>query len=54
LIKFEFQTLKKRNLSMGDYIAHATTLVDTIVVVGASISNEELSLHILGGLGSKY
>jgi hypothetical protein len=36
---------------MSDYITHATFFVDTLVVCGSPLFNEEVSPFILDGLG---
>ena len=39
---------------MMDYISHAISLTDALSVAGSSITNQELCLFILGGLGPEY
>ena len=39
---------------MADYISHAISLADALSVAGSPITDQELCLFILGGLGPKY
>lgn len=51
-LKLELQTVKKRNLSISDYLEKIKTLADSLVTQPFLESN--LILHILGGLSTKY
>jgi hypothetical protein len=39
---------------MVDYIARVVFLIDSLNIIGVSLSEEEISLYLLGGLGFKY
>ena len=39
---------------MTDYLSHAMTLVDSLAIASSPISDQELILFILGGLGLEY
>ncbi|KAB5551985.1 hypothetical protein DKX38_009296 [Salix brachista] len=53
-LRFQLQTLKKGNLSIHDYMLRMKSLTETIVSAGQQISDDELILYILGGLGHDY
>jgi hypothetical protein len=39
---------------MADYIACVSSLLDALAIVGAPLPNEEITLHLLGGLSMDY
>ena len=51
---FLLQTTKKGSLSIEDYFLKMKTIAQDLVSAGQSISNDELVLYILGGLGSEF
>ena len=53
-LKFLLQTTKKRNQSIEDYILKMKNLADNHNQSGQTISDEELILYILGGVGPEY
>ena len=46
--------LKKGSLTIYDYFLKMRDIADTIASTGQSISDDELLLYVLGGLGSEY
>lgn len=44
----------KSSLSMAEYLQQVKSLVDTLVVVSSSIEEEDIVLHVLNGLPTKY
>ena len=46
--------LKKGSMTVHDYFLKMRTIADTLTFTGQSISDDELLLYILGGLGSEY
>ena len=53
-LRLEFQTTKKRSLSMMDYILKLKNLVDNLAAIGESVHNRDHILQLLGGLGVEY
>lgn len=53
-LRFQLQSVKKGSLSINDYILKMKSIVDSINDAGQAISDEDLTLYILGGLGSEY
>lgn len=51
-LRFQLQTLKKGSLSMADYIQKCMSIADNLSMIGQPISDDNLSLYILGGLAS--
>lgn len=52
--KLQLQTLKKKGLSMEDYIAKMKGYMDILATCGHSISEEGQILYILYGVGLEY
>ena len=46
--------LKKGSMTIHDYFLKMKGIADTLASTGQSISDDELLLYVLGGLGSKY
>ena len=46
--------LKKGSLTIHDYFLKIRGIADTLSSIGQSISDDELLLYVLGGLGSEY
>ncbi|KAL6314221.1 hypothetical protein AAG906_011972 [Vitis piasezkii] len=53
-LRLEFQTMKKRSLSMMDYILKLKNLVDNLAAIGEPVHNRDHILQLLGGLGVEY
>lgn len=53
-LRFQLQSVKKGSLSINDYILKMKSIANGINVAGQAISDEDLILYILGGLGSEY
>ena len=53
-LRFQLQSLKKGNLSIHDYMLKMRSLSETLASAGQLISDDELTLYILGGLGHDY
>ena len=53
-LRFLLQTTKKGSLSIEDYFLKMKTIAQDLVSAGQSISDDELVLYILGGLGSEF
>ncbi|XP_031264617.1 uncharacterized protein LOC116122954 [Pistacia vera] len=48
------QTTKKKACSVSEYVLKVTELGDELVASGVNLTDEELVLYILDGLGPKY
>lgn len=53
-LRFQLQSLKKGNLSIHDYMLKMRSLAKNMSAAGQLISDDELILYILGGLGHEY
>ena len=53
-IKGLLQSTKKGNLSIDEYLLKMKRFADTLLEAGDPVSDENLCLYILGGLGSEY
>lgn len=53
-IKGLLQSTKKGNLSIHEYLLKMKRFADTLLEAGDPVSDENLCLYILGGLGSEY
>ena len=53
-LRLQLQSTKKGSLSINDYFLKMRAIADTLTSTGQSISDDELLLYILGGLGSEY
>ena len=53
-LRFQLQMLKKGSMTIHDYFLKIRGIADTLAFTGQSISDDELLLYVLGGLGSKY
>lgn len=53
-ICFQFQSLKKENMFIRDYMLKMTSLAENLSTAGQIILDEELILYILGDLGHDY
>jgi hypothetical protein len=53
-LKFKLQTIEKGATPIADYIAYVSSLVDALAITRASLSDEEITLHLLGGLSMEY
>lgn len=50
----EFSSIRKGVASMPDYIANANHLLDTLAMAGEPLSQSDIVLTVLGGLGVEY
>ena len=50
-LRLSLQTLKKGSSSIEDYILKMKARANDLLVAGQAISDDELILYILGGLG---
>lgn len=50
----QLQSTRKGALSIADYYSRMKIIVDNLITAGILITNEELTLYLLGGLGSEY
>lgn len=53
-LRFLFQTTKKGDLSIDDFVLKMCGLAEQLHAIGQSISNEDLILYVLGDLGAEY
>ena len=53
-LRLSLQTTKKGGRSVEDYILKMKSLVNSLMAAGQKISNDELTLYILGGLGLEF
>ena len=53
-LRLSLQTLKKGNSSIEDYVLKMKSLATSLIVAGQQISDDELILYILGGLGLEF
>ncbi|EXB74907.1 hypothetical protein L484_018615 [Morus notabilis] len=53
-LRFQPQPVKKGSMSIDDYVLKMRSIVDNLNATGQVISNDDLVLCILGGLGSEY
>lgn len=51
---FQLQTLKKGNLLIDEYMVQMRTLADGLQAAGQEITDDDLVLHVLGGLGPEF
>ena len=51
---FLLQTTEKGSLSIEDYFLKMKTVAQDLMSVGQSVSDDELVLYILGGLGFEF
>ncbi|KAL5776957.1 hypothetical protein ACOSP7_009883 [Xanthoceras sorbifolium] len=53
-VQAQIQATKKGSLSITDYILKMRGFSDSLAAVGQPMSNKDLMLHVLQGLGSEY
>ncbi|OMO79651.1 hypothetical protein CCACVL1_13538 [Corchorus capsularis] len=53
-LRLELQTTKKKNLSISDYLQKLKTVVDNLAIADHPVSDQDLILQILAGLGPEY
>ena len=53
-LRYELNTLKKESLSIEDYCVKMKAIADKLASAGSSITEKDLMLTILNGLGSGY
>ena len=53
-LRLKLQTLKKESLSVDEYILKMREVADMLISAGQMVSDDELIIYILGGLGSEY
>ena len=53
-LRFLLQTTKKGSLFIEDYFLKMKTIAQDLMSAGQSVSDDELVLYILGGLGSEF
>ena len=53
-LRFLLQTMKKGSLSIEDYFLKMKTIAQDLMLAGQSVSDDELVLYILEGLGSEF
>ena len=53
-LRFQLQSTKKGDLSIQDYILKMRGIADSLNSTGLILSDKELLLYILGGLGNEY
>ena len=53
-LRLSLQTMKKDNSSVEDYILKMKSLALSLMAAGQQITDDELILYILGGLGSEF
>lgn len=53
-LRLQLQTTKKGSQSMVDYLQKMKTIADNLAVASQPLNEDDLILHILGGLGSDY
>ncbi|XP_060970030.1 uncharacterized protein LOC133037187 [Cannabis sativa] len=53
-LRFQLQSLKKGSLSIHDYILKMKNIADGLSAAGQLLSDDDLILYILGGLGHEY
>lgn len=50
----QIQMLKKGSMTVDEYILQMRTIANGLQAIGQSITDDDLVLHILGGLGTEY
>lgn len=53
-LKEELTLIQQGNLSISDYLHTVKALVDEITLIDHPISNDDLTLYVLNGLGSNF
>ena len=53
-LRLSLQTLKKGNGSIEDYVLKMKSLTTSLIAAGLQISDDELILYILRGLGLEF
>ena len=53
-LRLLLQTTKKGTRSIEEYILKIKNIASSLMAAGQSISDDELILYILGGLGSEF
>ena len=53
-LRLEFQTTRKRSLTMMEYILKLKSLADNLAAIGELVTNRDQILQLLGGLGADY
>ena len=53
-LRLSLQTLKKENSSIADYVLKMKSLATSLIAAGQQMSDDELILYILGGLGLEF
>lgn len=53
-LRYQLQSVEKGSISINDYILKMRSIADNLTAAGHVISDEDLILYILRGLGSKY
>lgn len=53
-LRFQLQTLKKGSLSIDEFVLKMKTIAESLHDVGHVLSDDDLVMHLLGGLGPEY
>lgn len=53
-LRFQLQSVKKGSMNIDDYVLKMRSVADNLNAASQVISNDDLVLYILGGLGSEY
>ena len=53
-LRFMLQSTKKGSMSIEEYMLKMKNVAEGLLPVGQTITDEELILYILGGLGQEY
>lgn len=53
-LKLQLQTFKKGSLSIDEYVLQMRTFADGLLTAGHAISDDDLVLYLLGGLGPEF
>ncbi|KAL5764945.1 hypothetical protein ACOSQ2_017539 [Xanthoceras sorbifolium] len=53
-LRSQLQTLKKRSLSVTNYIVKMKGITDLLLAVGQTVTERDLVAYILGGIGQEY
>lgn len=53
-LRDQLQSLKKENISVSQYEIKGKTIAGHLASVGEPVNDKDLTLYLLGGLGSHY
>lgn len=53
-LRFQLQTLKKGSSSVDEYFLQMRSIADGLLAAGHSLSDDDLVLYVLGGLGAEF